>query len=124
MNLRTAVLLSGVVGGMSWLVRTVLDRVDVGVGLDPALHWVGLLLVATALCGYGAGLVSATWLRLVVGVAFPVLVWSVLEVFDPGTDPSLADGALGLVVAAVAVSQLARRHEPVVVHRHRGAHAR
>jgi len=71
---------------------------------------IGAVLVAVALVAAGAGLVStsATWLRAIVGVAFPLLVWSVLEVLHQNGNATTIDGVVGLVVAVVAATQLAR----------------
>ena len=63
------------------------------------LQWVGLVLLAVALAGLGAGLVgrSEVWLQAIVAVAFPLLVWSVLEVLHPAGDPEVIDGVFGVV---------------------------
>ena len=98
MNLRAVALVSGVVGGLCWSTRLVLDLTETGgTGLLDALHWAGLVLLAVAMVGFGAGLVSssAAWLRVIVGIAFPALVWSVLEVFRPAADTEVVDGVFG-----------------------------
>jgi len=99
--------LAGLVGGLCWVARMVLG----GEGaVGGGLYLLGALLVAVALVAAGAGLVStsATWLRAIVGVAFPLLVWSVLEVLHQNGSASTIDGVVGLVVAVVAATQLAR----------------
>ncbi len=101
--------LAGVLGGLCLLVRA-------GAGVD-ALRWPGLVLLALALAGLGAGLVGrgATWLRVIVAVALPVLVWSVVEVFHGEGEGRVVDAVAGVVVAAVCVAGLVRArrtHEP------------
>ena len=127
MDLHTLARAAGLVGGLCWVARLVLHPRGGGAA-SGALHVAGLALVAAAVVGAGADLVStgATWLRAIVAVAFPLLVWSVLEVLHDGADPVTVDGLLGLVVAAVAGVGLARsrqreggRLDPLA-----GAHAR
>jgi len=99
--------LAGLVGGLCWVARMVLG----GEGaVGGGLYLLGALLVAVALVAAGAGLVStsATWLRAIVCVAFPLLVWSVLEVLHQNGSATTIDGVVGLVVAVVAATQLAR----------------
>lgn len=99
--------LAGLVGGLCWVARFVVG----GEGaVGGGLYYLGGLLVAVALVAAGAGLVStsATWLRAIVGVAFPLLVWSVLEVLHQNGDATTIDGVVGLVVAGVAAAQLVR----------------
>lgn len=125
MNLRTVPVVAGVVGGVCWLVRLVLDVAGVeGVVVD-VLQWAGLVLVGIALAGMGAGLVgkSELWLRAIVAVAFPLLVWSVLEVLHPAGNPAVIDGVLGVVVAAICGRRLLERREREAKRPH-GAHAR
>ncbi len=127
MSMRTVTLLCGVVGGVAWLARWVLDLIGSGGAAGDLLYWAGLVLLAVALAGFGAGLVSAsaTWLRAIVAVAFPLLVWSVLEVTDPGTDVALLDALLGLIVVVTAGMALRPGPErPAASTHHRGAHAR
>jgi hypothetical protein len=128
MDLHTLARASGLVGGLCWLVRFVLDLGGSGSGGAADLfHGAGLVLLAVALVAMGAGLVSrsATWLRAIVGIAFPLLVWSVLEVLHPAGNAAGIDGVLGLVVALVAAAGLVRgrtRREPRI--RSVGAHSR
>jgi hypothetical protein len=130
MNLRAVALVSGVIGGLCWSARMVLHLADAGsAGLLDALHWAGLALLAVAMIGLGAGLVSkgAVWLRIIVGIAFPALVWSLLEVFRPVGDTEVVDGVFGALVLVVSVIGLSRRPErpdPPPRRNHRGAHAR
>lgn len=127
MDLHTLARGSGLVGGLSWLARYALDLTGSGTGAAAdALHWIGLVLLAVALVAAGAALVSssATWLRAIVGVAFPLLVWSVLEVLHPAGDPEAIDGVFGLVVAAVAVAGLLRGRSHGEQHGQRGQRTR
>lgn len=114
MDLHTLARGAGLVGGLAWLARFGLDLNGSGSGAAAdALFWVGAVLLAVALVAAGAALVSssATWLRAIVGIAFPLLVWSVLEVLRAAGDPEAIDGVFGLVMAAVALWGLWRgRH--------------
>lgn len=106
--------LAGVLGGLAWLVR------HVG-GVD-ALRWPGLVLLAVALAGGGAALVSSSagWLRVIVALAFPVLVWSVVEVLHDSGDDTLVDALAGTVVAVACVVAMVR---PGRARHHAGSHA-
>ena len=103
--------LAGLVGGLCWVARFVVGG---GGAVGGGLYYLGALLVAVALVAAGAGLVStsATWLRAIVGVAFPLLVWSVLEVLHQNGNATTIDGVVGLVVAVVAATQLVRSKPP------------
>ena len=127
MDLRTITMVSGVVGGVCWLVRLVVDLAGSGDGvLVDALEWGGLVLVGVALGALGAGLVgkSELWLRAIVAVAFPLLVWSVLEVLRPAGNPAVVDGLLGVVVLATCARRLSQGDGPRTERRAHGAHAR
>jgi hypothetical protein len=117
-------MVSGVLGGLCWLARWVIDLAELTSDPREALYWAGAGLLALAFLGYGMGLVKkgALWLRLIVGVAFPVLVWSVLEVLRTA-DPEPVDGVFGAVVAVVSAVLFVRRPRPEPVRRP-GAHAR
>jgi len=57
--------------------------------------------------GLGAGLVSgAPWLRLVVGLCFPLLVWSILEILHSETADDIVDGGFGLGLALICAAAL------------------
>lgn len=129
MQLRTVTRAAGVVGGVCWLVRYVLDAAGSGDGTaSGVLYWAGLALLFVALVGFGSELVSksALWLQGIVGVAFPLLVWSVLEVLEPGTDPSFVDAVFGGALLLLCVAQLVKGREgdDGGARRHHGAHAR
>lgn len=104
---------AGVLGGLCLLVRA-------AAGAD-ALRWPGLVLLGLALAGLGAGLVSrsAAWLQAIVAVAFPVLVWSVVEVVGGEGDGRVVDAVAGVVVAVVCVAALLRSRQA----RPMGSHA-
>jgi hypothetical protein len=95
MSLRVVAAVGGVLGGGCWVARWVAGDPAWG----DAAHWAGLGLLALALAVVGAGLVSrsALWLRVIVAVAFPVLVWSVYTVVRGSGDGVGLDGALGAV---------------------------
>ncbi len=125
MDLRTIARLTGVLGGLCWVVRWVLDLTGTGDdGMLDAFQWVGLGLLAVSLAGYGAGLVSrsATWLRVIVAVAFPLLVWSVLEVLRDAGDAVLVDFVVGGGVLLVSAVGLARGGGPEPEDQPRRAH--
>jgi hypothetical protein len=127
MDLRAIARWAGLLGGLFWLLRFVLDLAGSdGVVLD-LLHWAGGVLLFVGLASMGAGLVStsATWLQAIVAVAFPLLVWSVLEVLHPAGNAVAIDGIFGLVAAGVAVYAIVKaRPERPPRARHAGAHAR
>ncbi len=127
MNLRTVTMVSGVVGGLCWVARLVVDLVgsDSGSVLD-ALQWAGLVLLAIALGSLGAGLVgkSELWLQAIVAVAFPLLVWSVLEVLHPAGDPEIIDGVFGLAMVAICGRRLLEQRGEREERRAHGAHSR
>ena len=127
MNLRTVTMGAGVLGGACWLLRLVLDVAGTDDGSFVALlEWAGLVLVGVALGALGAGLVgkSELWLRAIVAVAFPLLVWSVLEVLRPAGNPAVIDGLLGVVVLAICARRLAQDGGTAAERRAHGAHAR
>lgn len=126
MDLRTLARAAGLLGGLSWVVRFVLDLNGSGTGpLADALWWLGLVLLAAALAALGISLVSrsALWLRVIVGVAFPLLVWSVLEVLHPAGNPQGIDGVFGALVAVGSGVGLLRAPPPRQ-RTHAGAHSR
>ena len=126
MDPRTYARTAGLLGGLSWVVRFVLDLNGSGTGIAAdVLWWAGLVLLAVALAALGASLVSrsALWLRVIVGVAFPLLVWSVLEVLNPAGDQEAVDGIFGALAAVVAVVGLLRSRPPRR-RSHAGVHSR
>ena len=125
MNLRTVAAIAGVLGGLLWLARLVLDLAGISDTTLDLLHLVGGVLLVVAFIGFGAGLVgsSAHWLQAIVGLCFPALVWSVL-VMAEGDHPELVDGIFGLgtiVASALVIARERKRRPPP---RRAGAHAR
>jgi len=108
MDPRTLARLCGVLGGLAWVVRWVLEANGAAQGLVGTAYGAGLALLAIALAGAGAGLAGTAWLRAVVGVCFPVLAWSVLVVLHDGADPATVDGVLGVLALLVWVPLLRR----------------
>ncbi|HET7431138.1 MAG TPA: hypothetical protein VFJ89_06495 [Nocardioides sp.] len=128
MNRRAVVLLTAVLGGLAWVLRWVLADRGAAESADTALFWAGLVLLAVAVAGLGAGLVSssATWLQAIVAVAFPLLVWSVIEVLKDSYDEDAVDAVAAVVVVVLALLVARRRGtgRPPSPRPRSGAHAR
>lgn len=110
MNLRVLSAAAGLLGGACWVARWGTDLAgDVPAWADGA-YWAGLGLLGVALAGIGAGLVSssAAWLRVIVAVAFPLLVWSVYQVVKGAGDDLRLDGILGVVAIVGSAVMLLR----------------
>lgn len=129
--MRAQAAVAGLLGGLFWLVKLVLDVVDVGGGLVGALTWAGSALLVVATLAAGAGMVnrSTSWLRVVVAVGFVALATSVLQVLRDAGDPMAVDAAVGLVAVVASVLVLSRsrsrRPDPAPAGRRiRGSHAR
>ncbi len=131
MSLRVVALVTGLLGGGCWVARWGADLAGSPPTWSDTAHWLGLGLLGLALVCAGVGLVSrgALWLRLIVAVALPLLVWSVYAVVKGDDDAVAFDGVLGAVamVGSLALFVLARRHaagtEPPPRRSH-GSHAR
>lgn len=111
MDLLTLSRLAWLLGGLCWLARMLIFLAGHGSGTGAsALFWLGSVLIGAGLVGAGASLVSrsAGWLRMIVGVAFPLLVWSVLQVVHDVADPRTVDGVLGVAFVVLAGLALAR----------------
>lgn len=131
--MRTTACLSGLLGGLAWLVAAVLDRAGVDAGTTGAM-WIGGLLLAVATLATGACVVSrsAAWLRAVVALCTLALAASVLELLRGAGDPRTVDAVVGVVVAIAAVVVLRRPGAAVETpvstppgrRRARGTHAR
>lgn len=115
---------TALIGGSLWLLESALGG---GGALGLTLHWGGLALVLLAAAVAGTRLVSgsAVALRAVVGVAVPLLVWSVLEFFRPGDAEWYAGvwGAFALVAGALGLWR-SRGERASAPRPSRGAHAR
>ena len=112
---RTAAALSGVLGGLCWIARYVLSTLDV---IDPdgsvgvALKWAGATWLLIALAGAGISLVrrAPVWLRVVLGVAVPMLALVFLSLAYGAMDDLLAEALFGTVI--LAGSLLVMRRTP------------
>ena len=122
--------LAGVLGGLCWLGRALLDDGDGPTSVIDALHWGGAALLVIALLGIGAGLVSGlVALRVVVAICLALLGWAVLEFLHQQYDDRGVDGVLGVLMALYCLAGLLlrRRHtddgEPRQPRRSSGSHA-
>jgi len=121
--------LAGVLGGLCWVVRAVLDDGDGAESVINALHYGGLALLVIALLGIGAGLVSGLpALRVVVAVCLVALAWAILEFLHQQYADRGVDGVVGALVAAYCLlGLLARRRRgdrgPSEPRRPSGSHA-
>lgn len=108
MSLTRPAYVAALLGGLVWIARWLADAALTD-GTSGLLHWVGTGLFALALAVAGASLVSSSAppLRALVAVAFPLLMWSVVEFVRPADD-ALFLGLLGALGASVAVVGLAR----------------
>jgi hypothetical protein len=127
MNVRPLARISGLIGGACWVARMLLDRGESGGAIVEPLYWAGLVLVFVALFGLGTMFVSkgAVWLQVIVGIAFPLLIWSVLEIVRSGGDTVVIDAIVGVLIAGISLVVLGRDsggEKPP--RRHAGAHAR
>jgi hypothetical protein len=99
-QLKSLVALGAVVGGVCWIAKYFAERAGAAGGLLDVLNWAGLALMTIAFLGAGVTLVKVGnhWLELVVGVATPALVWSVVWTFKGGdSDPYAVDGVFGVL---------------------------
>ena len=111
-QLRTLIALGAIVGGLCWVTEFLAEGAGASGGLLTLLQWAGLVLMTVAFLGGGINLVRIgnLWLELVVGVATPALVWSVVWAFKSGdADPYLVDGIFGALAAVYGVVTYLRR---------------
>jgi lipopolysaccharide export LptBFGC system permease protein LptF len=102
---------AGVLGGLCWLARAILDDGDGPTSLIDALHWGGTALLAIALLGIGADLVTGlVALRVVVAICLVLLAWAVLEFLHSQYADRGVDGILGVLMALYCVAGLVYRH--------------
>lgn len=109
-HLRRTAQLSGLAGGIAWVVAAFLEG-----GSAAILLWLGGALVTVALFGLGMLLVKSDvlLLRIFVALALPTLVWAVVALLrDSSVSTTLVDVAFGGSVALVSAVQLVRRTEP------------
>jgi hypothetical protein len=123
MNVRPVARICGLLGGACWLARAFFDGT-----LGDVLQWGGLGLLLVGLFGLGTTFAnkSVVWLQVIVGVAFPLLVWSVVEVLARAGDPVVINAVVGVVVAVACAVVLGRDEggDERPPRRHAGAHAR
>lgn len=118
---RTAACLSGVLGGLCWILRYALTATDViaaNGNAEVVLKWAGATWLLLALAGAGIGLVrrAALWLRIVLGVAVPLLALVLLSLAYGVMDRILADAVFGAVILTGSVVLLRRgSRQPVAV---------
>jgi hypothetical protein len=116
---------AGLLGGSCWVARAVVDELDAPSAAVDGLHWGGTALIAVALIGLGADLVSssATWLRVIVAICLTLLVWSVLEAVRQGVADRWVEGGFGALLAVYCVVGLVRAWRHGSRHPH-GSHTR
>lgn len=127
MTMRVVAATAALAGGLCWTARWGADLAGSSPGWADAASWAGLVLLGVALAAVGAGLVRAAWLQAIVGVAFPLLVWSVYAVLRGDGDGIALDGVLGAVAllagAGVLVASLRHHRAGVEAARRHGAHS-
>ena len=106
--------IAGILGGLCWIGRAILDDGDGPTALIDALHYAGLALLVIALHGIGGGLVSGLMaLRVVVAICLVALAAAVVSFLHEQYDDRSVDGILGgLMVFYCVVGILARRNKP------------
>ena len=101
---------AGILGGLCWIGRAVLDDGDGPASVIDALHYGGLALLVIALLGIGAGLVSGlVALRVVVAVCLVALAAAVLSFLHQQYVDRTVDGILGGLMVVYCVVGLVRR---------------
>lgn len=126
--MRTLAPFAGLLGGLAWLAALMLGRSD-RTALAEAAEWAGLLLLLGATVAAGTALVSRStaWLRVLVGVCFALLAWSLVQLAESGSEDRLTHAFVGLLAVVVASVVMARRPASgarTAGHRSRGVHAR
>jgi hypothetical protein len=129
-SLTTLARIAGILGGLCWMGRAILDNGDGPASVIDGLHYGGLALLVIALLGIGGGLVSGLMaLRLVVAVCLVALAAAVLSFLHQQYSDRSVDGILGgLMVLYCVIGILARRGRQredgvAETHRSRGSHA-
>ncbi len=103
--------IAGILGGLCWIGRAILDDGDGPTSVIDALHYGGLALLVIALLGIGGGLVSGLMaLRVVVAICLVVLAAAVVSFLHEQYADRVVDGILGgLMVVYCTVGILVRR---------------
>ena len=128
-SLTTLARIAGILGGLCWMGRALLDDGNGPTSVIDGLHYGGLALLVLSLLGIGAGLVSGLpALRLVVAVCVVALAAAVVSFLHQQYDDRSVDGILGgLMVVYCVVGILARRgrdhDDGAEHHRSSGSHA-
>ncbi len=107
-DLRRTAQLTGLTGGIAWVLAYVVPD---GGSLARALLWLGAILLTVALFDLGLLLVrgDVLALRIFVALALPTLVWGVFGiVHGSASDPGLVDAVFGGVVGVVSGIRLGR----------------
>ena len=106
--------IAGILGGLCWIGRAILDDGDGPTSVIDGLHYGGLALLVIALLGIGGGLVSGlVALRVVVAICLVALAAAVLSFLHEQYADRTVDGVLGgLMVVYCAVGVLVRRNRP------------
>ena len=113
MDLRRTAQLTGLTGGIAWVIAFFLP--DAG-SVKTTLLWAGAILLTVALFDLGLLLVRSDVLalRLFVSLALPTLVWGVFGlVHGSADDPGLVDAVFGAVVGLVSGVRLGRHSSGV-----------
>lgn len=105
---RAAASLAGVLGGLCWLARYLLDRfgvVSASGDVGMVLLWLGATWLVLALVSGGVRLAraQAVALRLLLGVVAAVLGWVVLSLAYALLPDRLAEAVVGTVVAVASL---------------------
>ncbi len=122
--------IAGILGGLCWIGRAILDDGNGPTSVIDGLHYGGLALLVIALLGIGGGLVSGLMaLRVVVAICLVALAAAVLSFLHEQYADRSVDAILGgLMVVYCVVGLLVRRsstdedREPRQ-HHSRGTHA-
>jgi hypothetical protein len=121
---------AGILGGLCWIGRALLDDGGGPASVIDGLHYGGLALLVIALLGIGGGLVSGlVALRVVVALCLVALAAAVVSFLHHQYSDRAVDGILGgLMVLYCVIGILVRRSRPrddgaSESHRSRGAHA-
>jgi hypothetical protein len=122
--------IAGLVGGLCWVGRAVLDTGAFSAGVIDALHYGGLALMVIALLGMGAELVSGlVALRVVVAICLVALAWAIVSFLHQQYSDRVVDGILGGLFAAYCLAGIVARRRPddggdkPASHRSPGSHA-
>jgi hypothetical protein len=110
-SLTTLARVAGMLGGLCWMGRAILDDGSGPTSVIDGLHYGGLALLIIALLGIGGGLVSGLMaLRLLVAVCVVALAAAVVSFLHQQYSDRSVDGILGgLMVVYCVVGILARR---------------